>query len=293
MQGGQLTWHSFSIYLSLERTVFVRLWNKFGFCFDLYDLKSGFEILQETLLGMIYICYIKLTGKIISICTVGAFSATFAVKNNFPYTVWPGTLSRGGGSQLSKTGFELAFGASSSVDVPAGWSGRFWARTGCSTDSSGRLTCATTDCASGEVEYYGAGAIPPATLLEFTLNGDGGKDFYDVSNVDGFNLPTSITPQGGCTSTECRININSVFPPELRVKDAGGSVVSCKSSFLALQQPQYCCTGYFNTAETCPPTNYSKIFKDACPQAYSYAFDDKSITFTCYAGGNYDIIFYP
>ncbi|KAI3882885.1 hypothetical protein MKX03_015780 [Papaver bracteatum] len=223
----------------------------------------------------------------------GAFSATFTVKNNCPYTVWPGTLTGGGGSQLSKTGFELASGASSSVDAPAGWSGRFWARTGCSNDSSGRLTCATADCASGAVECNGAGAIPPATLLEFTLNGDGGKDFYDVSNVDGFNLPTSITPQGGCSSTECRSNINSVCPTELSVKDAGGNVVACKSACLALQQPQYCCTGSFNTAETCPPTNYSKIFKEACPQAYSYAYDDKSSTFTCAAGGNYDITFCP
>ncbi|KAI3871746.1 hypothetical protein MKX03_011170 [Papaver bracteatum] len=174
-----------------------------------------------------------------------AFSATFIKKNNCPYTRMARHIDRGGGSQLSKTGFELASG-----------------------------------------HHH-------PTLLEFTLNGDGGKDFYDVSNVDGFNLPASITPQGGCTSTECRSNINSVCPPELSVKDAGGNVVACKSACLALQQPQYCCTGSFNTAETCPPTNYSKIFKEACPQAYSYAYDDKSSTFTCVAGGNYDITFCP
>ncbi|KAI3917182.1 hypothetical protein MKX01_003631 [Papaver californicum] len=221
----------------------------------------------------------------------GAFSATFTLKNNCPYTVWPGTLT-GGGSQLPITGVELATGASSSVDAPTGWSGRFWARTGCSTDSSGRLTCATADCASGKVECNGAGAIPPATLLEFTLNGDGGKDFYDVSLVDGYNLPASITPQGGCSSTECKSDVNSVCPPELSVKP-GGSVIACKSACEALQQPQYCCTGSFNTPETCPPTNYSKIFKDACPQAYSYAYDDKSSTFTCASGGNYLITFCP
>ncbi|XP_026403308.1 thaumatin-like protein 1b [Papaver somniferum] len=222
----------------------------------------------------------------------GAFSTTFTVKNNCPYTVWPGTLTGGGGSQLSKTGFELAPGASSSVDAPAGWSGRFFARTGCSTDS-GRLTCATADCASGAVECNGAGAIPPATLLEFKLNGDGGKDFYDVSLVDGYNLPASITPKGGCSSTECRSNINSICPPQLSVKDGGGSVVACKSACEALREPQYCCTGSFNTPQTCPPTDYSKIFKDACPQAYSYAYDDASSTFTCAAGGNYDITFCP
>ncbi|KAI3933351.1 hypothetical protein MKW98_006710 [Papaver atlanticum] len=222
----------------------------------------------------------------------GAFSATFTLRNNCPYTVWPGTLT-GGGSQLSKTGFVLAPGASSSVDAPAGWSGRFWARTGCSTDSSGRLRCVTADCASGRVECNGAGAIPPATLLEFTLNGNGGKDFYDVSLVDGFNLPASITPQGGCSSTTCRSNINSACPSELSVRGAGGSIIACKSACEAFRQPQYCCTGSFNTPQTCPPTNYSRIFKNACPQAYSYAYDDSSSTFTCAAGGNYVITFCP
>ncbi|KAI3984561.1 hypothetical protein MKX01_040438 [Papaver californicum] len=222
----------------------------------------------------------------------GAFSATFTLRNNCPYTVWPGSLT-GGGSQLSKTGFELAPGASSSVDAPAGWSGRFWARTGCSTDSSGRLKCATADCASGRVECNGAGAIPPATLLEFTLNGNGGKDFYDVSLVDGFNLPASITPRGGCSSTTCSRNVNSVCPSVLSVRGADGSVIACKSACEALQQPQYCCTGSFNTPQTCPPTDYSRIFKNACPQAYSYAYDDSTSTFTCDAGGNYVITFCP
>ncbi|XP_026421801.1 thaumatin-like protein 1b [Papaver somniferum] len=225
----------------------------------------------------------------------GAFSATFTFKNDCEYTVWPGTLT-GGGSQLSKTGFELATGASLSVDAPARWSGRFWARTGCSTDSSGRFNCATADCASGKIECNGAGAIPPATLLEFTLNGDGGKDFYDVSLVDGYNLPVSITPQGGlggCSSTACMHKINPICLPELSVKGADGSVIACKSACEVFQQPQYCCTGSHNTPATCPPTEYSKLFKDVCPQAYSYAYDDRSSTFTCASGGNYVITFCP
>lgn len=31
--------------------------------------------------------------------------------------------------------------------------------------------------------------VPPATLAEFTLSGDGNTDFYDISIVDGYNLP--------------------------------------------------------------------------------------------------------
>ncbi|KAK0421092.1 hypothetical protein QR680_015056 [Steinernema hermaphroditum] len=41
----------------------------------------------------------------------------------------------------------------------------------------------------------------------------------------------------------------------------------------------------FGTPETCKastwPKDYPKIFKDDCPTAYSYAYDDHKSTFTC------------
>ena len=80
---------------------------------------------------------------------------------------------------------------------------------------------------------------------------------------------------------------------ELAVKGPDGSVIACKSACLALNQPQYCCTGAFGTPATCPPTNYSMIFKNQCPQAYSYAYDDKTSTFTCPTGADYLITFCP
>lgn len=187
-------------------------------------------------------------------------------------------------------------GASSSLDVPAPWSGRFWARSGCASDSTGKFTCLSGDCASGQIACNGAGAIPPASLIELTLAANGGQDFYDISLVDGFNLPVSLAPQGGsglCSSTSCPANVNAVCPPELAVKGPGGGVVGCKSACLAFNQPQYCCTGSFGSPVTCPPTSYSKIFKDQCPQAYSYAYDDKTSTFTCTGGANYLVTFCP
>ncbi|XP_030474413.1 thaumatin-like protein 1 [Syzygium oleosum] len=229
----------------------------------------------------------------------GTGAVTLSFTNNCPYTVWPGTLTGGGGGQLSSTGFELATGASSSInDVPDTWSGRVWGRTGCATDASGKFVCSTADCGSGQVSCNGAGAIPPASLAEFTLApaGSGQQDFYDISLVDGFNLPLSATPQGsgsGCSTTSCAGNVNSVCPSELAVPGSDGSVVACKSACLALNQPQYCCTGAYGTPETCPPTDYSKIFKSQCPQAYSYAYDDKSSTFTCAGGADYLITFCP
>ncbi|KAF8042483.1 hypothetical protein BT93_A0955 [Corymbia citriodora subsp. variegata] len=228
-----------------------------------------------------------------------AGAATLSFTNNCKYTVWPGTLTGSGGGQLSSTGFELAPGSSFQINgVPDTWSGRVWGRTGCTTDASGKFTCVTGDCGSGQVTCNGAGAIPPASLAEFTLVGasPSHQDFYDISLVDGFNLPISATPQGGsgeCSTTSCPGNVNSVCPPELAVKGSDGSVMACKSACLAFNQPQYCCTGYYGSPDKCHPTNYSKIFKDQCPQAYSYPYDDKTSTFTCPGGANYLIMFCP
>ncbi|KAF5473648.1 hypothetical protein F2P56_010248 [Juglans regia] len=226
----------------------------------------------------------------------GAQSARITFTNNCPRTIWPGTLTSDQKPQLSTTGFELASKASRSLDVQAPWKGRFWARTRCSTDASGKFSCLTADCASGQVTCNGNGAIPPASLVEINIAANGGQDYYDVSLVDGFNLPVSVATQGGtgdCKTSSCQANVNAVCPAELQVKGPDGSVLACKSACTAFNQPQYCCTGDFNTPDKCPPTNYSMIFEKQCPQAYSYAYDDQNSTFTCSGGPNYIITFCP
>ncbi|KZV15222.1 Thaumatin-like protein 1a [Dorcoceras hygrometricum] len=218
--------------------------------------------------------------------------AMFTVKNNCPYTIWPATLS----SRYIEyeTGFELGSQASKTFHAPDGWSGRIWARSSCS-NSGGRFHCLTGDCGSGEVYCRGAGGTPPVSLVEFTLNGDGNKDFYDLSLVDGFNLPVAVAPQSNnCPTAICPIDINNNgCPNELAVRDGSGGMVGCKSACFSFSQPQYCCTGEYNNPEKCKPTNFSEIFKQRCPQAYSYAYDDKSSLFTCPTGGNYLITFCP
>ena len=236
------------------------------------------------------------TYKIGFVFHVGAHSARITFTNNCPRTIWPGTLTSDQKPQLSNTGFELASKASLSLDVQAPWKGRFWARTRCSTDNSGKFTCLTADCSTGQVACNSNGAIPPASLVEINIAANGGMDYYDVSLVDGFNLPVSVATQGGsgeCKTSSCAANVNAACPAELQVKGPDGSVLACKSACTAFNQPQYCCTGTFNTPQTCPPTNYSKIFEDQCPQAYSYAYDDQNSTFTCSGGPNYVITFCP
>ncbi|KAG8377933.1 hypothetical protein BUALT_Bualt08G0085300 [Buddleja alternifolia] len=223
-------------------------------------------------------------------------SATFTMLNKCEFTVWPGILSNAGIAPLTPTGFALQTGESRILNAPSSWGGRFWGRTHCGEDSAGKFSCVTGDCGSGKLECAGAGAAPPATLAEFTLDGDSGMDFYDVSLVDGYNLPMLVVPQGGsgvnCTNTGCVSDLNGACPSELRVTGDGGVGVACKSACEAFRTDQYCCSGAFGTPDVCKPSQYSEAFKSACPHAYSYAYDDKTSTFTC-RDANYIITFCP
>ncbi|XP_038889069.1 thaumatin-like protein 1b [Benincasa hispida] len=225
-----------------------------------------------------------------------SYAATIVIKNNCRHTIWPATLTSGSGqSQLSATGFGLASGENEIINVPTPWTGRIWARRGCTIDDSSRFSCETGDCATGSVFCNGSGGIPPATLAEFTLAQNGGTDFYDISLVDGFNLPASITPNGGtgqCVSPKCSSDVNMVCPSDLIVQGKNG-VIGCKSSCLAYNRPEDCCTAEFNDPKICQPGISAKIFEEECPQAYSYAYDDENSTFTCSSTTSYDVTFCP
>ncbi|KAL8128942.1 hypothetical protein V2J09_018097 [Rumex salicifolius] len=220
--------------------------------------------------------------------------STFTMVNKCDYTVWPGVLSSSGSSPLQTTGFQLQSGESSSLQVPPGWSGRVWARTRCNFDpNTGEGSCGTGDCGSGQIQCNGAGAIRPATLAEFTIGSSGSatQDFYDVSLVDGYNLPMSVDASGGsgsCQSTGCAEDLNQQCPSELRAGDGG----ACKSACEAFGTDEYCCRGAYGSPDSCRASVYAQMFKTLCPRAYSYAYDDSTSTFTC-GGADYTITFCP
>uniref|UniRef100_A0A0E0M5H0 Thaumatin-like protein n=1 Tax=Oryza punctata TaxID=4537 RepID=A0A0E0M5H0_ORYPU len=251
---------------------------------------------RSSLLAMVFVVVVQ-----------GARAATFTITNNCAYMVWPGLLSSAGSAPLSTTGFALAPGASQAVPAPSGWSGRMWGRTLCAASSTdgggGKFSCATGDCGSGDVQCNGGGAAPPATLAEFTLDGSGGLDFFDVSLVDGYNLPMLVTPSatatsasssGKCAATGCVAELNGACPADLRVASASSAAVACRSACEAFGSAEYCCSGAYGNPNTCRPSAYSEFFKAACPRAYSYAYDDSTSTFTCAAGAtDYAITFCP
>ncbi|KAJ4965025.1 hypothetical protein NE237_016874 [Protea cynaroides] len=211
----------------------------------------------------------------------------FTITNNCEETIWPGITP---GENFGGGGFELKSRQSIVFTAPVGWSGRLWGRTGCNFDSNGQGTCQTGSC--GNTLKCGAPGKPPASLAEFTL---ASPDFYDVSLVDGFNLPLKITPvnysKGNCSIAGCDGDLRTNCPQELAVK-SGKKIISCRSACDAFGTDQYCCKGVYGNPLTCQPTYYSKKFKAACPTAYSYAYDDPSSIFTC-SVSDYIITFCP
>ncbi|KAH0705424.1 hypothetical protein KY290_010117 [Solanum tuberosum] len=147
----------------------------------------------------------------------------------------------------------------------------------------GRGKCETGDC-NGLLECQGYGS-PPNTLAEFALNQPNNLDFVDISLVDGFNIPMEFSPiNGGCRNLLCNAPINDQCPNELRTP--GG----CNNPCTVFKTNEFCCT---NGQGSCGPTDFSRFFKQRCPDAYSYPQDDPTSLFTCPAGTNYKVVFCP
>jgi hypothetical protein len=225
---------------------------------------------------------------------------TFANRCN--QTIWVGALSGEARFAIPNNGgFKLDPGQSMDVNLAEEWSGRFWPRTGCQ-QIAGELRCATGDCGS-RAQCAGIGGRPPATLIEFTFGGHAGLDYYDISFVDGFNVPVSIAPKPGtfvknggdkydCTNPTCRVDLNASCPERMRMRDGSGRTVACLSGCEAFNDDLHCCRGAHNVPATCPATAESDHFKNQCPDAYSYAYDDVKSTYTCW-GKAYDVVFCP
>lgn len=162
--------------------------------------------------------------------------------------------------------------------------------------STGGFSCITGDCGTGNIECAGATGRPPVTLFEFSLDSNGNQDFYDVSVVNGYNLPLVVVPHSTgavpCSSVGCVLNLNKTCPLEL--KFGREQTVACMSACQAFRRAEYCCVGEYATPEKCKPTSYSQIFKRECPLAYSYVYDDASTEFTFSSNStNYVITFCP
>ncbi|GMN58891.1 hypothetical protein TIFTF001_027990 [Ficus carica] len=208
----------------------------------------------------------------------------FTVVNYCKETIWPAITN---GENFTGGGFALKQGESAVYTAPPGWHGRIWGRTGCNFDKNGNGKCETGSC--GTLLNCTSPGSPPTSIAEFTL---GVTDFYDVSLVDGFNLPIVVNPsngKGNCSTVGCDGDLRLNCPPELQAKD-DGKVIACRSACDVFDTDEYCCRGMFGNPVTCLPTNYSRSFKQFCPAAYSFAYDDPTSIVTC-TGADYTVSF--
>lgn len=188
-------------------------------------------------------------------------------------------------------------GGSVTVTVPNGWEGRFWGRTNCKFDANGNGSCETGNCTAG---LYCDGLWgKSSTLAEMKFNGWNDLDFYDVSLIDGFNVPIEIVPVPGTFTPNgdkyyagiagCETDVNIYAPPELQIKNSKGDVIAWQATCEKFNTDKYCC--YANDPATCHPNEYSVILKNACPNAYSYVTDHPTSTFASKAQTVYQVVF--
>ncbi|KII90580.1 hypothetical protein PLICRDRAFT_538201 [Plicaturopsis crispa FD-325 SS-3] len=230
------------------------------------------------------------------------------VTNKCSYTVWPGLFtdpsSKAKPTQV--TGWEAAPASSTSFAVPNGWtSGRIWGRRDCDFSKQAPNDCVTGGCNGGlQCDPSTGTGVPPATVAEFTLNGDGNADWYDVSVVDGFNVPVEITNTQGCSVASCPTDLNANCPSDIAGPSGPSGNEGCKSACEANldgnpSDSANCCTGSHDKPATCPNSTVTHYdyFKKGCPNAYAYAYDESSGTalWQCDSGKNadYTVTFCP
>ncbi|KAG2192562.1 hypothetical protein INT46_002694 [Mucor plumbeus] len=214
-----------------------------------------------------------LAGMSAAVLAAPTSSVTITVKNSCSKPIQVNQLTNTVGNAKSNT---VAAGSSTSVNVDSTWGGRIWAREGCSGSS---------DCQAGA----------PASLAEFLLSGAAGKDYYDVSFVDGFNLPISISSNSGtpngydCGSPACSSLPDC--PSEFQQKDGSGNVIACKSACAAYGTDEYCCVGSAAGRGECTSNKFATSVKAVCPDVYTYAFDDSTSMYACSPGSGYTVTF--
>jgi hypothetical protein len=218
-----------------------------------------------------------------------ASAASFTVVNNCMHTVYPGIYP----AVYQNGGWAMAPGSSVSITVASNFNGRIWGRTGCNGASPAQ--CATGQCGGVGLQCAGTTGQAGTSLAEFNLNA-AGTDWYNVSYVDGFDLPVGISvSNGSCASpNSCSNSPLTSCSADLRTG------AYCLSPCTKYNTDQFCCRGAYGLPQTCivsqwpaSAQSYINNIHSACPGEYAYAYDDAVGLHTCPTGAAYTITFCP
>ncbi|GAA6032806.1 hypothetical protein JCM8097_000802 [Rhodosporidiobolus ruineniae] len=219
------------------------------------------------------------------VAATAASARTITVVNSCDYTIWPAVADA--------RGWEAAPGYSKTVTIPDVWNGRVWPRRGCTFDSSGAGSCIAGNCAAGL--NCADATMGWAKLLEVNLG------------ASGFVCPMSVaSTESTCTSVTCSTDLNPTCPDDrMKLTDSTGTVVGCLSACMAginAAVPSInCCSGVYNSHETClaDQVEHYSFFKDGCEHAYAYPMDDQTylpaVVYTCSSASlpSYTVTFCP
>ena len=196
-----------------------------------------------------------------------AIDHTVTFVNSTGRTIWVGSEVNADGSKNLSGLPVLQPGQSATVTIPetsdpGHWRGKFFARMGCSGESGSTFHCDLGDC--GTYADHCETAEQPVSLAEFNFDSaDGLAPWYNVSYVNAFSVPITITPVdvgpggGGCGVVGCPENLLPYCPPENLSHWPDGT-------------PKLC-TNPNRDAKT----SYSDMIATHCPKAYGWSRADQ------------------
>jgi len=212
-------------------------------------------------------------------------------------TVWAGASGTTVPADAFDASVELAPGDCLAVPFRSVVGGRAWGGTDCVGD-----VCAS-DGASGR-----------GTLVQFDVPEDG-LSLYNVSLVDGFNLPIEMLPvgvampdpDGPCRAARCAASLEVGCPEPLRRYDEGGALAYCESICRACGACEGCndcgdlgaaaCGECSEVADVCcggmgcEGNAYTTVWTSLCPDALTFAGDAAYVG--CDQSADFDLTFCP
>ncbi|KAF8260802.1 thaumatin [Lactarius quietus] len=209
---------------------------------------------------------------------------TFSIANNCPYNIWSQLFTYSNTAPNHPAGWLASPSSNVSFTVPDDWVGSIWGRRYCDfTSNPGPDSCLDGGCPGGLI-CTGQGQSP-VTIAQFALSmttdSDTIADQYDISLIDGFNLPMRIDNDAHCKASECSVDLGAKCPIPLQEPfQPPGFPTGCNSACDAglahdpTNDPN-CCTGNYDDPRICVPSGvqYYSYFKSNCPDTFVYALD--------------------
>lgn len=180
-----------------------------------------------------------------------AYDGEIRITNNCGQNLWVGYRGSSSGN------FELSNGQSRTITLVGGKNGVVW----------GQLNCGGGGCDAGPDRI---------SLAEMHWESNGHL-WYDISQVDGYNLPITMSPYnpsstGRCRTVNCNFNYQANCPAELKY-DRG-----CKSNCRFNQGSGSC-------------QQYIQKVKSVCPNVYTYPSDDAAGMSDCWNSNGINVKF--